>query len=118
MSTYDIFDFNSVDQPLMPIKLGGGTRQEIVVNLMYPSVDLVEKLSALALDMKEIVEEKNGTTIRATFELIAAVMNCNADGLTFTAEDLRDKYRLTLLGIAKFLERYFDFLKQANDAKN
>ena len=117
MQTFEMFDFNAIEKPVMPVKLGQGA-DETVVHLSYPSVELLDRLTSMADELPAIVEKKNGYTIRATFGVVAEVLSCNEDGFTFTAEELRDKYRMTLLGVARFTAQYFEFIKKANDAKN
>lgn len=111
-----MFDFNAVQKPTWPVKLGDA--DGTVVNLSYPTLELAERLAALAAEIGDIAAKKDGKTIREAFSIIAEVMNCNEDGFTFTAEELRDKYRMNLLVMAKFTAGYLDFLKEAKDAKN
>ena len=109
-------DFNSIQKPTWTIKLKD--ESQTVVNLSAPSVDLVDRLLALAPELEEVTKAKDGRTIRAVYELIAEVMSCNDDGFTFTAEELRDKYKLTLLDIFRFVSGYLEFVKEMQDAKN
>lgn len=111
-----MLDFNAVEQPTWPIKLKDD--DHTVVNLVTPSAGLVDCLIAVTPELQEAAKTKNGKTIHAIYDLIADVMNCNNDGFTFTAEELRDKYRLTLLDIFKFVAGYLEFLKEMQDAKN
>lgn len=109
-----MLDFNAIQQPTWPIKLKDGT----VVSLSVPSVELIEKLLAMAPEMEEIAAKKDGRSIRAAYDLIARIMSFNDDGYTFTAEELRDKYRMTLLDMFKFVAGYMEFAKEIQDAKN
>ena len=111
-----MFDVNALQQPTWPVKLGDP--DQTVVHLSYPTVDLLERIMAVAPEIEEVAKQKNGAVIRALYGVIADVMNCNDDGYTFTAEELRDKYRMSLLVIAQFVAGYFDFIDQANNAKN
>ena len=111
-----MFDFNAVQKPTLPVKLGDtdGT----IVHLSYPTLELADRLTALAAEIGDIAAKKDGRALREAFSIIAAVMSCNEDGFTFTAEELRDKYHMTLLVMARFTANYLEFLKEANDAKN
>lgn len=111
-----MFDFNAVQKPTWPVKLGDA--DGTVVNLSYPTLELADRLTMLATEIGDIAAKKDGRTIRDAFGIIAEVMNCNEDGFTFTAEELRGKYRMNLLVMAQFVAGYLDFLKEANDAKN
>ena len=111
-----MFDVNAIQQPVLDVKLGD--KDQTVVHLTYPTVDLLDRLMAVAPEIEEIAKKKDGAIIRALYGVIADVMNCNEDGYTFTAEELRDKYRMSLLVIAQFIAVYFEFIDQANNAKN
>jgi hypothetical protein len=111
-----MFDFNAVQKPTWPVKLGDtdGT----VVHLSYPTLELAERLTALATEIGDIAASKDVRAIRSAFGIVAEVMSCNEDGFTFTAEELRDKYRMSLLVMAQFTAGYLEFLQEAKDAKN
>ena len=112
----EMFDFNAIQKPTWPVKLAD--EAQTVVHLSYPSLDLADQLMALGESLKEVVATNNSETVRKAFAIVATVMSCNEDGLTFTAEELRDKYHMTLLGMARFTAGYLSFLQEANNAKN
>lgn len=111
-----MFDFNAIQRPTWAVKLADDG--QTVIHLSYPSLDLADRLTAMSDDLREAVDKNNGVAIQNAFSVVAAVMSCNEDGVTFTAEDLRDKYHMTLLGLARFTAGYLTFLKEANEAKN
>jgi hypothetical protein len=111
-----MLDFNALQQPTWQVKLKDDA--QTVVTLTTPTVDLVDRLLAAAPDIETAVKTQDGRTIQATFELIASIMNCNEEGLTFTAEELRDKYKLTLVDLFCFVAGYMAFIKELQDAKN
>jgi hypothetical protein len=109
-------DFNSIQQPTWAVTLKDETRT--VVHLSTPTVELVDRLVASTPELKGAADTKDGRTIRAIYNLVADIFNCNDDGFTFTAEELRDKYRLSLLDVFRFVSGYLDFVKELQDAKN
>lgn len=111
-----MLDFNALQKPTWPVRLKD--EAHTVVNLSTPTVDLVDRLIAATPELQEVAKTKDGKTIRATYALIADLMNCNEDGLTFTAEELRDQYKMTLLDIFYFSAGYLEFIKEMQDAKN
>lgn len=111
-----MLDFNAIQQPTWPVKLKDD--DQTVVNLLTPSVGLLDRLTAAVPDLQEVTKTKDGRVVREVYALIADIMNCNDDGYTFTAEELRDKYRLTLLDLFKFVAGYLEFVKEMQDAKN
>lgn len=109
-------DFNAIEQPMWLVTLKDNDKT--AVHLTAPTVDLVDRLVAMAPELQNVAEHKDGRTIRAVYALTADVLNCNDDGFTFTAEELRDKYRLSLLDVIKFTAGYLEFIKEIQDAKN
>lgn len=111
-----MLDFNAIQQPTWAIKLKDDA--QTVVHLSAPTVALVDRLIAATPELQEVAKTKDGNTIRATYELIADLMNCNEDGMAFTAEELRDKYKMSLLDVFVFSAGYMEFIKEIQDAKN
>jgi hypothetical protein len=111
-----MLDFNAIQQPTWPVKLRDDA--QTVVNILTPSVGLLDRLTAAVPELQEVAKTKDGRTVRAVYELIAEIISCNDDGFTFTAEELRDKYRMTLLDVFKFVAGYLEFVKEMQDAKN
>jgi hypothetical protein len=109
-------NFNSIQQPTWPVTLKD--KDQTTVNLTAPSVDSVDRLTAMAPELTEAAENKDGRAIRASYELVAELMGCNADGFTFTAEELRDKYQMTFLDLLVFVKGYLEFIAEIKDAKN
>jgi predicted nucleic acid-binding protein len=68
--------------------------------------------------MADIVSSRDAEKIKKLFELTAELISCNAEYITVTAEELRDKYRLTLGDIVVIFAAYLDFVKEFNNAKN
>lgn len=111
-----MLDFNALQQPTWPLKLKD--EAQTVVNLSTPSVALVDRLTAMTPALQEAAQTKDGKTIRAVFELIAEIMNCNEDGFIFTAEELRDRYKMSLLDAFRFTAGYMEFVQEMQEAKN
>lgn len=111
-----MLDFNSINQPTWQVKLKD--EGQTVVNLSTPTVELVDRLIASTPELQEAAKTKDGRTIRAIYQLVADIMNCNDDGFTFTEEELRNKYHMSLLDVFRFVAGYMDFVKEMQDAKN
>lgn len=109
-------DFNSLQQPTWTITLKDDDKT--VVNLTAPTVELVDKLLALSREISSAIEAKDGRAIKAAYGVIAEVMNCNNDLLTFTAEELRDKYKLNFLDLLSFTKGFLGFIEEIKNAKN
>lgn len=109
-------DFNALEKPVLELTLKDEAKT--VVRVTAPTEELVERLTAAAGEIQTVINDNTGETVRALFELIAELMNCNVEGLTFTAEDLRDKYNMKLYEATVFVKVYLDFIQELNNAKN
>lgn len=109
-------DFNALEQPTLELTLKD--KDKTVVRATVPTEDLIERLMAAGAELQEVLNSNSGETIRALFGLIAELMSCNLDGLTFTAEDLRDKYNMKLYDATIFVKVYLEFIQELQSAKN
>ena len=92
--------------------------EQTKVELTAPSVELVDRLTAMVPELEEVAVTKDTKAIKACYRLIAEVMSCNEDGFTFTAEELRDRYNMRFIDLVLFAKGYFDFLGEIKNAKN
>lgn len=109
-------DFNSIIKPTIELTLRD--EAHTVVHVTVPSEGLVEKLMANADQLRKAVDGTNAEAIKAVFTLAAELINFNLDGIRVTAEELRDKYNLTLFDIILFAQVYLQFLEEIKQAKN
>ena len=111
-----MLDFNALQKPTWPIKLKDDAHT--TVTLSTPTAELVDRLVASTPELLEVSKTKDGKTINAAYGLVADLMNCNEDGFQFTAEELRDKYKMTLFDVFQFAAGYMEFIKEMQDAKH
>ena len=108
------FDFNSFSRPALEVILNKDT----VLNVTTPPERLIEQLMANADEIGKIKDQKNIELIRSCFEFCAELISNNLEGVTVTAEDLRDKYKVDAVGLLAFFHAYVDFISEINNAKN
>ena len=111
-----MLDFNALQQPTWQLKLKD--EKQTIVNIATPTVELVDRLIAATPELQEASKTKDGRTIRAIYTLVADLLSCNDDGFIFTAEELRDTYKMSLLDVFRFVAGYMEFIKELQDAKN
>ena len=109
-------DFNALEQPVLELTLKD--EDKTVVRCAVPTEELVERLQYIATDLQAVIKDNTGAATRELFGFAAELMSCNADGLTFTAEELRDKYKLKLYDLVVFVKMYLEFIKEIEGAKN
>lgn len=110
------FDFNALEQPTLEVTLKDDKHTKIRLTVPYEA--LFERFLAASKELDKLVKKPTGALIRACFELWADIFSCNADGITFTAESLRDEYGLKLEHLIIFQSVYFDFITDIQNAKN
>ena len=111
-----ILDLNALDQPILEVKLRDDNRT--IFRLTTPTTKLVERFIAAKDELSEIAKSRDVDKIKKLYELIAELISCNMEYVSVTAEELRDKYRLTFGDIVLIFAAYLDFIKEISNAKN
>lgn len=111
-----MLDLNALDQPILEIALRDENRT--IFRLTTPTVALVERFTAAKAEIAEIAKSQNVDKIKKLYQLTAELMSCNADYMTVTAEDLRDKYRVTFGDLIVIFASYLEFIREISNAKN
>lgn len=110
------FDFNAILQETLETKLDSNT----VLHVTTPPERVIEQLAASQEELESLknVEGKEVEKVRASYKLAAEIISCNTEGVTVTADDLRDKYKLPPVTLALYLAVYMDFINEFHSAKN
>ena len=108
------FDFNSFNRPALEVRLNRDT----VLNVTTPPERMIEQLMANADEIAQLRDGKNQETVRACFEFAADIISNNLEGVTVTAEELRDKYKVDGVGLLAFFNAYVEFISEITNAKN
>ena len=110
------FDFNAIQRPTLRVVLGDDARTAL--NVTTPAEAMIEKLMASADTLGTLKDSQSVETIRAVYAFGAEVISYNLEGVTVTAEELRDKYKVNLYGLIAFFSAYVEFIKGISDEKN
>lgn len=111
-----MLDLNALDQLTLEVKLRDDARS--IFRLTVPTTRLVERFIVAKEEIKAVTQTKDANAIKKLYEITAELMSCNADFITVTAEELRDKYRVTFGDLVVIFAAYLDFIKEFNSAKN
>ena len=111
-----VLDLNALEQPILELKLRDENRT--VFRLTTPTTRLVEKFIEAKSEVKEITQSNDTEQIKNLYTVAAEMMSCNADYITVTPEDLRDRYRVTFGDLVVIFAAYLDFIKELSNAKN
>ena len=109
-------NFNSLERP--HLKLTMRDADHTVLRVTTPTEELVEKLTACAGELQEVLERKDEDATRAAWDLLADFLSYNMEGIKVTADDLRGKYGLYLEDAILLMKTYMDFITDITNAKN
>jgi hypothetical protein len=108
------FDFNSFSRPALEVKLSKDT----VLNVTTPAERMIEQLMSNADEISKLKDSKDAEAVRACFAFGAELISNNLEDVTVTAEELRDKYKVSTFGLLAFFRAYVDFIAEITNAKN
>lgn len=109
-------DFNTIERPALELTLKDEAKTTI--NVGVPTEELFGKLTDFVPQIKEAFEQDSAATVQYVFDFAAQLMSCNREGLSITADDLRQKYGLKFDDLILFFSLYTDFVAEIANAKN
>lgn len=109
-------DFNTLAPQVLTLVMRDDERTRIEVGV--PTERLVEHLQQIAPTLNRMVQEPEKADNRDLYELAARLISCNHSGVTVTAEELRDKYRMNLEMMVAFYNAYVGFINDITNEKN
>lgn len=109
-------NFNSLERP--HLKLTMRDADHTVLRVTTPTEGLIERLTACADELQEVLNKKDQNATRAAWDLLAELLSYNMEGIKVTADDLRGKYGLYLEDAIVLVAAYFDFINDLKSAKN
>jgi len=109
-------DLNTAARPTLEITLQDEAKT--VVRVTTPTEGLMDELQQLSPEMLEIIQTGDKEGVEAVYTLTAQLLSCNLDGLSFTAEQLRDKYIEGFGSLVLVLNAYLDFVTELTKEKN
>lgn len=109
-------NFNSLERP--HLKLTMRDAAHTVLRVTTPTEELVEKLTACAKELHEVLEKKDADATRAAWDLLADLLSYNMECIKVTADDLRGKYGLFLEDAIVLMKAYLDYITELTKAKN
>jgi hypothetical protein len=109
-------DLNALEQPVLELTLKD--TDHTVVRVKAPTEELVERVQGVYTRLGAVIEKKDASSTAALFELAAEFMNENMEDITFTAESLRDVYKLKLYDLMAIFTVYMEFIDDIKNAKN
>jgi hypothetical protein len=109
-------DFNAIEQPTFDVTMRD--KGKTVLRLTIPTEELVERLAASAKELKAIVEKKDAHSVKKCYALAAELFSCNADLVSVTGEELRNRYRISITDLVAFFVSYIEFINEIRNTKN
>lgn len=109
-------DLNALEQPTLELTLLDEAKT--TVHMTFPEVKLIERLQAVAPDLRAVQNSQDVSSINKLYQLAAELISNNEEGLQVTAEDLRGKYRVRFVHLVFIFNDYLDFIREINNEKN
>lgn len=107
-------NFMDIEVPKLKITLRSG----IELQLVLPSVTLIERLRSGVKRLSKSITENNLSDVRKYYELAAELISCNLSKTTITADDLEMGEHFRIEDIVEFFEGYVEFIDEASSTKN
>lgn len=109
-------NFNQIHRPVLELTMAD--EAQTVIKVTTPNEALVRELEASLPELKGVLEAGDEESIRACYDLVARLINCNRSFITVTADQLREQYKMDLEYLVMFLSAYMDFIGGIANAKN
>ena len=114
-------DFRTLTMPTLELDMVDEDNTHITVTT--PTEELVEELEAMRSNVSTLFAADNPDSTDACYDLAARVMSCNRQGISVTADDLKNKYwpkdkRHNQLHLLAFFKAYLDFIEEIQNEKN
>jgi hypothetical protein len=109
-------NFNKYRPPIMELEMPD--KDNTVLHITPPTVDLQEELQAKASDLNSLLTGGADEQRAGFYDLAARLMSCNRDMIKLTPELLRKKYNLDVEDLVVFFKEYTDFITGIEHAKN
>ena len=109
-------DFNTLAPQTLTLVMRDEDKTRIEVGV--PTEHLVEQLQQIAPQLNRMVQDPGKAENQDIYELAARLISCNHSGVTVTAVELRDKYRMNLEMMVAFYNAYVGFINEITNEKN
>lgn len=110
-------DFNTFTPPTLELVMKDEARTHIHVTT--PQEKLIRELKDASEAMEQAVGVSSDEVVtQELYEYAAKLISYNTECLAVCADDLRDKYHLTMNELIGFFSVYVDFITEITNAKN
>lgn len=111
-----VIDLNALEQPTLELTFRDTEKTKF--RLLYPTEKVVERFISASGEVKRVAKDKKPEQIKALYELLADMVNCNMDGFVVSAEELRDRYKVGFLDLTVIFKAYLEFINELSEVKN
>lgn len=109
-------DLRALEQPTLELTLLDDAATTL--HLTIPETSLVEKLMAIAPELKAIQQSQDDDSIQKLYSFAADLISNNEEGVTVTAEELNDVYKLRFVHLVFIFRDYLKFIRGIENVKN
>lgn len=112
----DELDFNRYRPPILKVHMMDA--DHTILHIVPPTVALQEELRTASDTLVSLLRGGEEDQRKGLISLAARLMSCNRNGITISADELAQRYKLDTADLAIFYDRYVEFLTNIENAKN
>lgn len=116
MAVKKVLDLNTIQRPTLTITMSD--EKKTVLTLTTPTEGLINEMQALAPELEAVLEKGDQLGQQKSYEIAAALLSCNNEGVKITPEELTTTYKFDLDTAVVFFSAYFDFISEITNEKN
>ena len=112
------FSFVPAEKPVFEVVLGDEAKT--VLHIQFPTKAGYERIESIQKRIEDQVDGSFSELSEMLYSLAVEIMSCNVENITFNADELREKYNVSLGYLQAFFEAYTDFINGviAENSKN
>lgn len=116
MAVKKVLDLNTIQRPTLTITMSD--EKKTVLTLTTPTEGLINEMQALTPELEAILEKGDGPGLQKSYEIAAALLSCNNEGVQITPEELVKTYKFDFDTAVVFFSVYLDFISEITNEKN
>lgn len=100
-------NFKALQRPTLDLEFATGPHP--VIRVCYPTVDMIEELQGVDLD---VLKKGDRESVRASYDFAAKIISNNRDFFTVTGEELETVYKLEFYDLILFFKAYMAYVDE------
>lgn len=111
-----ILDLNDLQVPTLELIFKDANRTALHVTA--PTEALINEMKSWVKQGLGQLSGDDAESMTVAYDLMARLLSCNEENVTFTADDLRNKYNVNLWSLIHIVKGYSSFISELENEKN